>query len=156
MSPNHIVLLVLAAVVVTFITTMLLLTATTPAPEPKRFGLKQARAAAEIAKATARELGASLSATQIVIGATAKALRGYTVKVLGYEDTVEPELAVLANETAAKNEALHGEANSNNAKITVLKTKIRVLEGENEQLTLDAQANSEYFAEAKADIALFA
>lgn len=130
-------------------------TALTPKPEPKRFGLKETEAAAEIAKAAARELGSATAATETVKKTVAKALKGFTVRILGHEDTVDSELATLAAEMAARNDVLKEEIITNGHGIENLAAKIRALEDENNRLQLDTLGNDHRLAEVLADVALF-
>lgn len=125
--------------------------ALSPPPALKRFGLRQAKIAADIAKMTTREFGKSPS----VVKVTTKAMRAFAL-VLGYEDTMRPELEKLAAVTATKNEILQEEITRNLTKIDNLNAEIGGLEGENEQLALDTIANNQYLTEVQADVALFA
>ncbi len=150
-SPT-VVTLVVAAVVGTLVYFL-----TRREPEPKRFGLKDAEATAQIAREASRSLVAVSDDTRFaVVLVTAKAMKGMAVRVLGHEDVVGPELEALATKTAGKNEVLREEVASNHGEIDGLKNQISDLEGENEQLQLDMRFNDDRLARAYGDVALFA
>lgn len=127
MSPAQIVLLVVVMTVAAF--GVARLTATTPTPEPKRFGLKEAENTIGYAERAVQAVGAFLTtdaAREAVKKATAQAMVGSAVG-LGYENRVAEDLDTVSAVTASLNDGDRGKIEDNDQRIAELEATIRSL-----------------------------